>query len=98
MTTFTYEDIEQMMVLNDGRPMPHNRSLISTITDKAQESWKAIGKSLPTSLGPEFDIWEKHWLDTAHKWRDELQAEGLTETVNQLNKHIAFFENVINKH
>ncbi len=80
--------------------MSHSKTLIGTITDKAQASY----------LGPESDLldvhygkrgegfkrWEQHWLATARQWRDELQAEGLTDTVEALNKTIAFFEKCSN--
>lgn len=63
--------------------MSHNKTLIGTITDKAVRSYS----------GPKSDLrWEQHWLATARQWRDELQAEGLTDTVEALNKTIAFFE------
>jgi hypothetical protein len=75
--------------------LSHNKTLIGTITDKAQASY---GKPLPDKFidyddGP-WNDWEQHWLATARQWRDELQAEGLAETVEALNRTIAFFEKV----
>jgi hypothetical protein len=66
----------------------HNRTLIGTINEKATESY---GKPYPYA---DYNDWEQHWLATARQWRDELQAEGLSETVEALNKTIAFFEKV----
>ena len=73
--------------------MTHGKTLIGTITDKAEVSY---GKPLPNKFvdyddGP-WIAWEKHWLATARQWRDELQAEGLTDTVEALNRTIVFFE------
>jgi hypothetical protein len=73
--------------------MSHTKTLIGTITDKANASC-----TVPYAFRKDTDVWhkawEQHWLATARQWRDELQAEGLAETVEALNKTIAFFEKV----
>jgi hypothetical protein len=71
--------------------MSHTKTLIGTITDKARVSF-----SNPVDITAKewVKLWEQHWLATARQWRDELQAEGLTDTVEALNKTIAFFEKV----
>jgi hypothetical protein len=69
--------------------MSHTKTLIGTITDKARASW--TGEDSPVNEH-EYKRWEQHWLATARQWRDELQAEGLAETVEALNRTIAFFE------
>jgi hypothetical protein len=75
--------------------MSHTRTLIGTITDKARASWLAAGNNFNMNDGDgEYKRWEQHWLATARQWRDELQAEGLTDTVEALNKTITFFEKV----
>jgi hypothetical protein len=71
--------------------MSHAKTLIGTITDKARATWNIVDKGLPSN---NYKLWEQHWLATARQWRDELQAEGLTDTVEALNKTIAFFEKV----
>jgi hypothetical protein len=76
----------------------HNKTLIGTITDKAVRSYLGPESDLLDvdngECGEGFKRWEQHWLATAQQWRDELQSEGLMETVEALNKTIAFFEKV----
>lgn len=70
--------------------MASNKTLIGTITDKARATWEG---ELPTNFDDvTYRQWEKHWIDTAKAWRDELTKEGLTDTVVHLNKQIEFFE------
>jgi hypothetical protein len=71
--------------------MSHTRTLIGTITDKARASFS---NPIDTTAEEWVKLWEQHWLATARQWRDELQAEGLMDTVEALNKTIAFFEKV----
>lgn len=73
--------------------MSHNKTLIGTITDKAMANWDGEN---PLILEHDYKRWEQHWLATARQWRDELQAEGLNDTVEALNKTIAFFEKCSN--
>jgi hypothetical protein len=68
--------------------MSHTKTLIGMITDKARASFGEI------NIQNDPEGWEQHWIATARQWRDELQAEGLTDTVEALNRTIAFFEKV----
>jgi hypothetical protein len=79
-----FREVEKLL----GKLMTHGKTLIGTITDKAKASFGEI------NIQNDPEGWEKHWLATARLWRDELQTEGLSETVEALNKTIAFFEKV----
>jgi hypothetical protein len=59
-------------------------SLNGTISDKAKASF--TGEVSMTN----FQKWEDHWIKTAKAWRDELAAEGLTDTVKKLDEIIAW--------
>lgn len=62
--------------------MPHykeRRSLVGTITDKANASY---GKPVTRA---NYSEWRNHWINTGKLWRDELAKEGLTETVEKLD-------------
>jgi hypothetical protein len=78
--------------------MSHTKKLIGTITDKAVRSYLSPESDLIDvdngKCGEGFKHWKQHWLATARQCRDELQAEGLADTVEALNKTIAFFEKV----
>jgi hypothetical protein len=69
----------------------HNKTLIGTINEKYKLAYPNDVNRYGDRI-VEFEIAHAHWLATARQWRDELQAEGLTDTVEVLNKTIAFFE------
>lgn len=63
--------------------MSHSTTLIGTVSQRAVAKHGHVDDYVKA---------KQIWLDEAKAWRDELQAEGLTKTVEQLNKAIAFFE------
>lgn len=76
--------------------MTHSRTLISTITQKASDSYTGDKADLTdfdhngiAQAG--FLRWQDHWLDTARKWKDELANEGLLDTAQAIDKVIGFF-------
>lgn len=72
----------------------HNRTIISTVTDRATASADAsLMADARHENGVEgFKRWEQHWLDVGKKWSDELKAEGLIKTAETLDKHLDWFE------
>lgn len=64
----------------DGR-----KSLIGTITDKAEASFLAERGPITKENFPE---WCEHWVKAAEVWRDELLSEGLTVTAAAIDKII----------
>lgn len=63
--------------------MSHSTTLIGTVSQRAIAKHGHVNDHTKA---------KELWLTEARQWRDELQAEGLTKTVEQLNKAIAFFE------
>lgn len=63
--------------------MSHSTTLIGSVTERA------IKKHGHTD---DYVKAKQLWIEEAKIWRDELQQEGLTETVEALNKAITFFE------
>lgn len=62
------------------------RSLVGTITDKANASYTK--KPIVWTSDKSKREWFEHWIKTAEAWRDELAKEGLTKTVDKLNRVI----------
>lgn len=60
------------------------RTLLNTITFKAEATFD-VSRLEDSRVFPE---WERHYISTAEKWRDELDAEGLTQTVEKMNELI----------
>ena len=57
------------------------KTLLSTITDRAEASFKK-------PIADYFDDWQLHWIETARRWKSELDAEGLTQTADSVADHI----------
>lgn len=62
------------------------RTLLNTITSRAEATFD-VSRLEDSNVFPE---WERHYIATAEKWRDELDAEGLTQTVEKMNELINF--------
>lgn len=76
--------------------MTHNKTLIGTITEKASASYRGLASDKidfkDGKPGEGFKLWEAHWLAIAYEWRNELEMEGLKDTVASLDRTIAFVE------
>ena len=60
----------------------HSRSLLSTITDRAESTFGKTWEECTT------DEWVSHWLKTARTFRQELENENLMETVKRVDEII----------
>lgn len=58
-------------------------TILSSITDRAE---KSFGKPITKE---NFGEWVKHWFVVAEQWRDELINEGLVETPETIDRHVA---------
>lgn len=63
------------------------KTLLGTISDRAEKVFgiERLDGIISTNL-PEWKEWEKVWWAEAKKFVEELRNEGLTETVNSLDK------------
>ena len=55
-------------------------TLLETITNRAMETY--------TGPKSNWAVWRDHWFETANKFYNELQQEGLTLTAKKVNQII----------
>jgi hypothetical protein len=64
----------------------NHRTLLGTITDRASEIFPfKVDKNNWEEIYP---IWTEHWFRVALDFRNELHAEGLTQTVAKIDRLI----------
>lgn len=71
----------------------HNGTIIATVSERAENSYKGDLLDAKGKNGQEgFKRWYDHWMAEANLWAAELRAEGLNKTADTLDKHIDWFK------